>query len=46
MNKYCVYKHTLPNEKIYIGITSQNPIYRWDNGKGYKGQFFYNAIKK
>lgn len=22
---YCVYKHVLPNNKIYIGITKQNP---------------------
>lgn len=35
---YCVYKHTFPNGKIYIGITGQKPNQRWDNGKGYVGQ--------
>ena len=44
---FCVYKHTFPNGKVYIGITSQKPEYRWDNGNGYKTQkHFYNAIKK
>lgn len=33
---YCVYKHVLPNNKIYIGITKQNPLLRWKNGHGYK----------
>ena len=45
--KWCVYKHTNKiNQKVYIGITSQNPKYRWANGEGYKGQGFYYAIKK
>ena len=44
---YCVYKHTSPSEKVYIGITSQKPEYRWDNGNGYKQNiYFYNAIQK
>lgn len=44
---YCVYKHTAPNGKVYIGITSQNPLYRWNRGKGYKKQeYFYRAIQK
>jgi hypothetical protein len=30
---------------VYIGITKQNPIERWRNGEGYKGQIFYRAIK-
>lgn len=47
MSKYCVYKHTSPSGKVYIGITSQNPIRRWKNGFGYKTQnCFFNAIKK
>lgn len=29
---YCIYKHTFPNNKIYIGITAQNPARRWANG--------------
>ena len=40
MNKYkeqmwCVYVHTSPSGKIYVGITSQNPNKRWENGNGY-----------
>lgn len=45
--EYCVYKHTFPNKKVYIGITAQNPIKRWANGFGYKKQpYIYNAICK
>ena len=34
---YCVYKHTFPNGKIYIGITSQKPEHRWGkDGRGYR----------
>lgn len=45
--EYCVYKHTAPNGKVYIGITSQNPLSRWNGGKGYKNnKHFYNAIVK
>ena len=43
---WCVYKHTSPSGKVYIGITCQNPKYRWANGNGYKGQGFYYAIQK
>ena len=33
---YCVYKHTFPNGKVYIGITSKKPEYRWGkNGTAY-----------
>ena len=47
MNKYCVYKHTAPNGKIYIGITSQNTNRRWRNGNGYyENEHFSRAIKK
>lgn len=48
MKKYKVYKHTFPNGKVYIGITSKVKVeQRWgDNGKYYKGQFVYRAIKK
>ena len=34
---YSVYKHTFPNEKVYIGITLQKPEYRWNHGFGYLG---------
>lgn len=43
---FSVYKHTFPNGKVYIGITSQNVHRRWRDGSGYKGQFVYNAIVK
>lgn len=45
-NNYCVYKHTSPSGKVYIGITSMKPERRWKNGEGYKTQMFYNAIQK
>lgn len=38
MNEYTVYKHIFPNGKIYIGMTRQNPLRRWDKGRGYKTQ--------
>lgn len=44
---YYVYKHTLPNDKVYIGITKQNPNRRWRNGHGYQDSpLFFNAILK
>lgn len=43
---YSLYKHTTPNGKIYIGITSQKPEDRWREGKGYYNTLFYRAIKK
>lgn len=47
MKVYCVYKHTSPNGKVYIGITSVNPIDRWANGNGYRHNlYFTSAIKK
>ena len=33
---YSVYVHLFPNEKLYIGATRQNPIYRWRRGGGYR----------
>lgn len=45
--KYTLYKHTAPNGKIYIGITSTKPEDRWKSGTGYvKNKHFYSAIKK
>lgn len=36
---YTVYKHeNLSNGKSYIGMTSREPKYRWNNGNGYKNQ--------
>ena len=34
-NNYCVYKHTSPSGKSYIGITNQRPERRWRGGAGY-----------
>lgn len=47
-NIYCVYKHTSPSGKCYIGITSMNPPEkRWQNGHGYRShKYFNNAIQK
>lgn len=44
--KYCIYKHTTPNGKVYIGQTCREPNIRWANGYGYRHQMFYNAIQK
>ena len=47
MTNYCVYKHTSPSKKVYIGVTSQNPLSRWQGGTGYRyNPRFYNAILK
>lgn len=47
MDNYIVYRHTSPNGKVYIGITSRKPEQRWKNVNGYKDSpKFYNAIKK
>lgn len=44
---FCVYMHKTPSNKVYIGLTSMKPEYRWSNGKGYyKNQYFTNAINK
>lgn len=45
-HNYCVYKHTCPNEKVYIGITRTSLNKRWQGGKGYKTQVFYRAVQK
>lgn len=46
MNNYTVYKHTTPNNKVYIGITLLSPNIRWANGRGYRNQYFNKAINK
>ena len=44
---YTVYKHTAPNGKVYIGITSMDPKKRWNNGHGYQNnKYFSQAIRK
>ena len=46
MQKYTVYKHTTPNDKVYIGITCRLKQ-RWSrNGFYYTGQYFGKAILK
>lgn len=48
MENYKVYKHTFPNQKVYIGITKMKPEYRWGHkGNGYyQHPFLMNAIQK
>ena len=41
-----VYIHTTPDGKKYVGATHIKPRYRFDKGRGYKYQFFYQAILK
>lgn len=46
-DNYTVYMHRFPNGKVYIGITCQNPEYRWGKGKHYQKQpLIFNAIMK
>lgn len=47
-NNYYVYKHTSPEDKIYIGITSsETPEQRWKNGHGYQNnELFWEDIQK
>ena len=45
--EYVVYKHTTPNNKVYIGITCQDLDKRWKQGLGYQTQqYFFKAIVK
>lgn len=45
--KFTIYLHRCPNGKCYVGMTSQKPIRRWANGKGYKhNSDFSSAIEK
>lgn len=44
---YIVYKHTCPNNLIYIGITRQEPERRWRGGFHYEyNRRFFMAIAK
>lgn len=44
---YCVYKHTAPNGKVYIGVTGREPSKRFMSGHGYrKNIIFWRAIQK
>ncbi len=46
--RYVLYKHTSPDNIVYIGITSQYPYEkRWQRGRGYiYNKRFYNDIQK
>ena len=48
LTNWCVYMHeNRVNGKKYIGITSQKPTRRWNNGNGYsQNAHFYAAIQK
>ena len=48
MKQFCVYIHTSPSNKVYIGITSMEPPEkRFNNGRGYgRRTVFGKAIKK
>lgn len=42
---YAVYKHIVPNGKVYIGITKDLPEIHWHHGAGYKeNQAFWKDI--
>lgn len=43
-----VYMHTVPNGRIYIGVTCRDPYLRWQhNGSGYRKQVeFFADIQK
>lgn len=48
LNSYCVYRHTSPSGKVYIGITKHTNVNRrWLNGLGYRrAGIFRFAVKK
>ena len=44
---YTIYKHTVPNGKVYIGQTKLTTYARWASGSGYQNQrYFYTDILK
>lgn len=46
-NDFCVYIHTFPNGKVYVGVTKQSLTQRWRDGRGYKDQIrMKRAIQK
>ena len=45
--RWIVYKHVSPIGKVYVGITSNKPEKRWNNGRNYKDNtYFKHAINK
>ena len=46
-NDFCVYIHTSPSGKTYVGQTCGNPKRRWSGGHGYRSnRYFWSAIQK
>lgn len=44
---FCLYCHTSPSGKRYIGVTKRKPEKRWNYGKGYsENDYFTKAIQK
>ena len=44
---WTVYAHIAPNGKMYVGITHDDPVHRWNHGNGYKSnRHFTGAIKQ
>lgn len=47
MNSFCVYVHTFPNGKKYVGITGKPPAQRWKRGKNYRNNIYMTrAVEK
>lgn len=48
VRNYCVYMHTFPNGKRYIGLTGEiNPQDRWKNGRNYRNNpYMTRAVEK
>ena len=44
MKNWCVYIHTTPDGKVYVGTTGVKPSKRWNYGYGYRGTPFFDAI--
>lgn len=45
--EYKIYKHTTPDGKSYIGVTSTSLEYRWKNGRNYQyNKAFQDAINQ
>lgn len=46
-NGWVVYRHTSPDDKVYVGITSIAPKQRWSRGAGYaQNARFHDAIRQ
>lgn len=44
---YTLYAHATPENRLYVGATSQRPAQRWSKGEGYKhSSRFYEQVKK